>query len=109
MCKHGNLKTIIIKGKPVDVDSCIADMVKMFNDNGYDTIASCCGHGKIPGNIALSDGRFIDIHADRKSWTKQTEWIKEFKRILQIVQRYSQEGLQLDEQIDADINKALRD
>lgn len=44
-----------------DVDSCIAPLVKSLNEHGLITIASCCGHGKRPGNIVLADGREIVI------------------------------------------------
>lgn len=47
-----------------DIDSCIAPIVCALNDAGVVTIASCCGHGKRPGNIALSDGREIIIAPD---------------------------------------------
>lgn len=61
MCRWNTTKILIIKGKPREVDSCIFDIVKMLNENGYETIASCCGHGKQPVNIALRDGREIFI------------------------------------------------
>lgn len=44
-----------------DVDSCIAPIVRALNGAGVVTVASCCGHGKRPGNIALADGREIII------------------------------------------------
>lgn len=47
-----------------DVDSCIAPIVRALNDAGVITVASCCGHGKRPGNIALADGREIIIVPD---------------------------------------------
>ena len=47
-----------------DVDSCIAPIVRALNDAGAITVASCCGHGKQPGNIALADGREIIIAPD---------------------------------------------
>jgi hypothetical protein len=47
-----------------DVDSCIAPIVRALNDAGVITVASCCGHGKQPGNIALADGREIIIAPD---------------------------------------------
>lgn len=47
-----------------DIDSCIAPIVRALNDAGVTTVASCCGHGKRPGNIALSDGREIVIVPD---------------------------------------------
>lgn len=44
-------------GKPsVWCDPCIASIVKALNDAGIKTVASCCGHGKRPGNIALRNG-----------------------------------------------------
>ncbi len=44
-----------------DIDSCIAPLVKALNDGGVLTVASCCGHGKGFGNIALRDGRELLI------------------------------------------------
>lgn len=52
------------KLKRVDVDKCIAPLVRVLNDNGFPTIASCCGHGRRPGNIALGDGRELVIAKD---------------------------------------------
>lgn len=46
------------------IDACIAPIVRALNDAGVTTVASCCGHGKRPGNIALSDGREIVIVPD---------------------------------------------
>jgi len=44
------------------IDSCIAPLVQVLNDYGIETVASCCGHGKVkvsnirihPKNIKLS-------------------------------------------------------
>lgn len=47
--------------KVVGVDACIHGIVQALNEAGVPTVASCCGHGKQPGNIALSDGREIRI------------------------------------------------
>lgn len=46
------------------IDSCIAGLVKALNDSGIITVASCCGHYKRPGQIALADGREIFICPD---------------------------------------------
>lgn len=46
------------------IDACIAPLVKILNDAGVATVASCCGHGKRPGNIILRDGRELFIVAD---------------------------------------------
>jgi len=43
------------------VDACIADLVRALNEQGMETVASCCGHGRMPGVISLADGREIII------------------------------------------------
>jgi len=50
-----------IDGKLADIDYCILDVVTVLNNGGIKTIACCCGHGKVPGIIALSDGRELSI------------------------------------------------
>jgi len=50
--------------KLVSIDRCIAPIVKALNDVGMTTVASCCGHGKQPGTIALVNGREIMIFAN---------------------------------------------
>lgn len=43
------------------VDEEIRDLVKVLNENGFETVASCSGHSKMMGNIALRDGRELMI------------------------------------------------
>lgn len=69
MCERDQTEVLNItnaKGEPrtIDVDSCIASIVKALNACGVVTIASCCGHGIRPGNIALADGRELVIAPD---------------------------------------------
>lgn len=56
--------------RPIDVDKCIAQIVFDFNSIGLITVASCCGHGKRPANIALADGREIIIAPDYETGRK---------------------------------------
>ena len=49
---------------PVDVDCSIAELVAALNAAGFETVASCSGHGHRPGNIALLDGRELIIVRD---------------------------------------------
>jgi hypothetical protein len=51
-------------------DPCLVPLVKALNDGGVRTIASCCGHGKVYGSIALADGRWLAImpDADWRAW-----------------------------------------
>jgi hypothetical protein len=76
MCKWGTTEIVEViipahlsstgsdKPKRVDVDSCIASLVRSLNESGFTTLASCCGHGRRPGNIALIDGRELVIAKD---------------------------------------------
>jgi len=63
MCEWGDTVVIDVDG-PRDVDRCIASLVRALNDGGVKTVASCCGHGNRPGNIALADGRELIIASD---------------------------------------------
>lgn len=71
MCQHGNTEALYLHpGRWVDIDSCIVDFVTALNEAGIYTVASCCGHGNRPGNIALADGRELIIVPDYESGRK---------------------------------------
>lgn len=53
------------RGRLVSIDLCISGIVAALNAAGIETLASCCGHGKRAGLIALADGRELVIHPDR--------------------------------------------
>lgn len=73
MCEHGDTTKVWVHvpaelshlgyayNKEADVDRCIAPLVEAINDGLGRTVASCCGHGKRPGSIALADGRELRI------------------------------------------------
>ena len=68
MCKWGNTKQLNINGIVRDIDSCIYDLVTVLNKSEkLTTVACCCGHGNIPGNIVLADGRELLIVKDYKT------------------------------------------
>lgn len=50
------------KWKLVGIDKCIAPIVRALQLSGINMRGSCCGHGKGPGQIDLSDGRMIRIY-----------------------------------------------
>lgn len=50
-----------LNGRRQDIDFCIADIVAALNAANIPTIASCCGHGIVPGSIRLADGRALNI------------------------------------------------
>ena len=70
MCKWGNTVTYLRKGMSVDIDECVAPIVNALWRIGIDTVASCCGHGKQMGNIALKDGREVLIAPDYETGRK---------------------------------------
>lgn len=63
--------------KEVGIDECIAPLIQALNDAGVVTVASCCGHGKGPGRIALGDGRELVIVPDFRTAEKVAEMLKE--------------------------------
>jgi len=67
MCEQGDVTEINNNHVLMSVDSCLATLIGVLNVTGFRTVASCCGHGKRPGNIALEDGREIIIVPDYKT------------------------------------------
>ena len=70
-----------INGRLYNIDKCIAQIVKALNMSGLKTVASCCGHGKRPGSIALGDGREIIIVSDYKDGRKIDECFPSMKGV----------------------------
>ncbi len=76
MCEWGNTTKVKLS-KPqrgseyIDVDECISSIVQALNIAGIETVASCCGHGNLLGNIILKDNRVIEIHPDFNIWIEQ--------------------------------------
>lgn len=71
MCDHPNREQAMAvlerddDGAPtVWCDPCIAPLVQALNDGGLPTVASCCGHGRRPANVALADGRELVVMPD---------------------------------------------
>lgn len=58
---EGTTIVTLANGNTAGVDSSIADLVQVLNNNGYPTKASCSGHGFRPASIILSDGRELHI------------------------------------------------
>lgn len=71
MCEQG-AKAVLLLKKPsgdsesVGVDLCIAQIVAALNRDGMRTLASCCGHDRVPGSIVLADGRELIIAKSAK-------------------------------------------
>ena len=50
-----------IKGRIQGIDYCIADVIAALNAANIITVASCCGHGRVPARVDFEDGRAIII------------------------------------------------
>ena len=75
-CKIGTYECQIpmpIKARVRHVDYCIADLVAALNAANITTIMSCCGHGKMDGEIVLEDGRVLKIE-------NLSEWLGKERR-----------------------------
>ena len=59
-----------INGRVQCIDYCLHHIIAALNAGGVHTMASCCGHGNIPGRIDLEDGRTLVIMdtADQDVW-----------------------------------------
>ena len=65
-----------INGRILGIDFCIHKIVAALNAANIPTSASCCGHGKIKGNIVLEDGRTMIIQQTPESTDAWNEVIK---------------------------------
>jgi len=56
--------------KKVQIDACIADLIRALQAADIDTRGCCCGHGKRCGDIALEDGRVLLVISaeNAKDW-----------------------------------------
>lgn len=62
MCKFSQRERAMVEVRPgVHCDPCLAPLVRALYENGFPTVASCCGHGKQPANVALADGRQVFV------------------------------------------------
>lgn len=57
--------------KEMQIDSCIAHIVKALQDAGIDMRGSCCGHDSGAGYIELADGRHLWIFDEDASEARE--------------------------------------
>ncbi len=71
MCGHmGEYSDVVvmqIKDRVRTIDRCISTMVAALNAGGVETVACCCGHGKMPGRIDLTDGRVLVVTTEQRA------------------------------------------
>lgn len=85
MCMRGDTVPLVIKGRRVEIDRCIAPIVKALNDAGIETAESCCGHGEVEGHIlAYQDGKhrlFVVYELGEKSRLAYEEKYRRYAEI----------------------------
>lgn len=63
-------ETCVLCGKrpgEAGIDACLVPIIDALNAARIPTVASCCGHGRRPGNIMLKDGRELMVFRDYKT------------------------------------------
>ena len=65
-----------INGRVQCIDYCIHHIVAALNAAGINTVASCCGHEKMKGNIILEDGRVLLIQQKPESMDEWKEAVE---------------------------------
>ena len=65
-----------INGRVQCIDYCIHRIVAALNAGGINSVASCCGHGAMKGNIILEDGRVLIIQQKPETMEKWGEAVK---------------------------------
>ena len=54
------------KWKWVEIDACIATIVRALQEGGINMLGSCCGHNEQEGYIDLADGRHLLIFTEEQ-------------------------------------------
>jgi hypothetical protein len=77
MCDGHSDALVDTGSKTIGVDHCIAPLVQALNNAGYQTIASCCGHGDQAATVPLFDldgnERWVILTRDRAE-AEQMMW-----------------------------------
>lgn len=67
---YENQALMPLNGRVRGIDWCISHIVAALNAGGVETVACCCGHGKIDGRIDLADGRILTITRSKEAITE---------------------------------------
>ena len=67
MCDFSKREAAMVTVRPnVHCDPCLVPLVRALYESGFPTVASCCGHGRQPADVALAD--------DRQVFLAEPEW-----------------------------------
>ena len=80
MCEHNNdpggREAAMVSIAPgVHCDPCLVPLIKALHESTslprggtIATVASCCGHGRVPGSVILADDRVLTILPDLETY-----------------------------------------
>jgi len=63
-----------LNGRVQCIDHCISQIIAALNAGGVQTIASCCGHKRMLGEIMLRDGRELLVVKNRDEAKRIVKW-----------------------------------
>lgn len=84
------MKEVIIDGKSISVDSCIADTVDFINrelSDTFVTVGCCCGHGKYQSTIVVKEkhtGKHFEYFTGREIPRKRNLYYKDEEGIFHL-------------------------
>ena len=72
---YANQVSMPLDGRVRCIDWCIHRIIAALNSGPVSarTMASCCGHGRMPGRITLEDGRELMIFPDEQTFKEAWE------------------------------------
>ena len=79
VCTNQHSVPIPIKGRVRSVDFCLSRMIAALVAGGVETVACCCGHGKMIGNIVLESGEWIGVFRNWQEWGVASEAVKKYR------------------------------
>ena len=76
MC-DGSQVPVVIDGKPVQIDSCLTEIVSALNAGGIRITWCCCGHGKSDGFI-YGPSLLLVVARERDEGAIQTRYYRDW-------------------------------
>jgi hypothetical protein len=82
MCHRGETKEVVIDGKSISIDRCLAPRVELLQEHGIKTLGSCYGHGRYHRTIIVEvDGHIIEYFTEKIIPRKKRFYRRDAKRI----------------------------
>lgn len=63
----------------VEIDYCVARLVAALEAGGLRSIASCCGHGKMPPTVLLEDRTYVVLLTEEEAIDAMKRYTRNIK------------------------------